>query len=44
MIRGKKSREMTIGKKSIKMTRGKKSIEISRGFEAKGKLRIPGGV
>ena len=35
---------MTIGKKSIKMTRGKKSIEISRGFEAKGKLRIPGGV
>ena len=44
MIRGKKSREMTIGKKSIKMIKGKKSIEMSRGFEAKGQLRILGGV
>ena len=35
---------MRRGKKSKKMIKGKKSIEMTRGFEAKGQLRIPGGV
>ena len=35
---------MRRGKKSKKMIKGKKSIEMIRGFEAKGQLRIPGGV